>query len=156
MLHTVVTYLFLVGIPLAGLMGILHIGEGLKAPRPLAGTWVAVEGASRGAWEPGCRTSAAADEEQGPSEVRLEQSGARANVFWPAVRAQKFYLMVNGDSIQGRLTLQSGQGCPGGALTLRGEVREVNARVRITGELRREDCANANCQPIPVDWRQRR
>jgi hypothetical protein len=154
MLHTIVTYLFLVGIPLAGLMGILRIGEGLKAPRPLAGTWVAVEGASHAAWEPGCRKSADADEEQGPSELRLEQSGARANVFWPAVRADKFYLTVNGDAIQGKLTLQSSDGCPGGVMTLRGEVREVNARVRITGELRREDCAN--CQPIPVDWRQRR
>jgi hypothetical protein len=156
MLHTIVTYLFLVGIPLAGLMGILKIGEGLKAPRPLAGTWVAVEGASRGAWEPGCRTSAAADEEQGPSEVRLAQSGARANVSWPAVRADKFYLTLNGDSIQGKLKLQSGEDCPGGVLTLRGEIKEVNARGRITGELRREDCAKGNCQPIPVDWRQQR
>jgi hypothetical protein len=155
MLHTIVTYLFLVGIPLAGLMGILKIGEGLEAPRPLAGRWVAVEGAkSRAAWEAGCRTSAAEDEEQGPSEVHLEQSGARANVFWPAVRADKFYLTVSGDSVEGKLTLQSSEGCPGGVLMLRGVVKEVNARVRITGELRREDCPN--CQPIPVDWRQRR
>jgi hypothetical protein len=154
MLHTIVTYLFLVGIPLAGLMGILKIGEGLEAPRPVAGTWVAVEGASRAAWEAGCRTSAAAEEEQGPSEVRLEQSGARADVYWPAVRAEKFYLTVTGDSIEGKLTLESADGCPGGVMTLRGEIREVNARGRITGELRRENCAD--CQPIPVDWRQRR
>jgi hypothetical protein len=154
MLHTIVTYLFLVGIPLAGLMGILKIGEGLEAPRPVAGTWVAVEGASRKAWEAGCRTSAAEDEEQGPSEVHLAQSGARANVSWPAVRADKFYLTVSGDSVQGKLTLQSSEGCPGGVLTLRGVLREVNARGRITGELRREDCPN--CQPIAVDWRQRR
>jgi hypothetical protein len=154
MLQTIVTYLFLVGIPLAGLMGILKIGEGLKAPRPVAGRWVAVEGASRAAWEAGCRTSEAADEEQGPSEVRLEQSGARADVHWPAVRAEKFYLTVTGNSIQGKLTLESGDGCPGGVMTLRGVIRDVNARGRITGELRREDCPN--CQPIPVDWRQRR
>jgi hypothetical protein len=154
MLHTVVTYLFLVGVPLAGLMGILRIGEGLEAPRPVAGTWVAVEGKSRAAWEAGCRTSAGADEEQGPSEVRLEQSGARANVFWPAVRADKFYLMVMGDSVEGKLTLKSGEGCPGGVMMLRGAIQEVNTRVRITGELKREDCPN--CPPIPVDWRQRR
>ena len=154
MVHTIVTYLFLVGIPLAGLMGILKIGEGLEAPRPVAGNWVAVEGASRGAWEPGCRTSAAADEEQGPSEVRLEQSGARANVFWPAVRAEKFYLTVTGDSIEGKLTLESADGCPGGVMTLRGEIKEVNGRGRITGELRREDSPNS--KPIPVDWRQQR
>jgi hypothetical protein len=153
-MHSILTYLFLVGIPLAGLMGILKIGEGLEAPRPVAGTWVAVEGASRAAWEAGCRTSAAADEEEGPSEVRLDQSGARVNVFWPAVRADKFHLTVIGDSVQGKLTLQASEGCPGGELTLHGEIREVNARGRITGELRREDCPN--CQPIPVDWRQRR
>ena len=153
MLHTIVTYLFLVGIPLAGLMGILKIGEGLKAPRPVAGKWVAVEGPSRTAWDAGCRTSAE-DEEEGPSEVRLEQSGARADVYWPAVRSEKFYLTLNGDSIQGKLTLEAAEGCPGGVMTLRGEIKEVNARGRITGELRRED--RPNSKPIPIDWRQRR
>ena len=153
MLHTIVTYLFLVGVPLAGLMGILKIGEGLKAPRPVAGKWVAVEGPSRAAWDAGCRTSAE-DEEEGPSEVRLEQSGARADVHWPAVRSEKFYLTLNGDSIQGKLTLEAAEGCPGGVMTLRGEIKEVNARGRITGELRPED--RPNSKPIPVDWRQRR
>ena len=153
-MHSLVTYLFLVGIPLAGLMGILKIGEGLEAPRPLAGRWVAVEGESRKAWDAGCRASAAADEDEGNSDVQVDQSGGRANVYWSAVRADKFRLTVNGDSIQGKLTLQSGEGCPGGAMTLHGVVREVNARVRITGELERDDCPD--CKPIPVDWRKRR
>jgi hypothetical protein len=153
-MHTIVTYLILVGIPLAGLMGILKIGEGLEAPRPVAGRWVAVERASRSAWNPFCRTSAVEDEDEGLSQVRLEQSGARVDVFWSAVRADKFVVKVIGDSIEGKLTLQSDESCPGGELRLNAALREVNARGRITGELRREDCPN--CPPIPVDWRQRR
>ena len=33
------TYLFLVGVPAAGLLGILHVGRGLHAPPAIGGEW---------------------------------------------------------------------------------------------------------------------
>lgn len=154
-MRSILTYLFLVGIPLAGLLGILEIGEGLVAPRPVAGTWVAVEGRSRAAWDSRCRTAADADEDEaGPSEVKIVQSGARAEVTWSSVRASEFRVTLRGDSLEGKLVLAASSGCPGGVLTLRAVVGQVNARDRITGALRPEDCPT--CNPIPVDWRRRR
>jgi hypothetical protein len=157
-MHSILTYVILVGIPLAGLMGILKIGEGLDAPIPIAGRWVAVEGESRAAWEPGCRKPPEVEEaDQAPTDVRIEQSGARADVTWSAVRAEDFRVTLHGDSVEGKLELESGRNCRGGVLTLRGVVRQVDSRVRITGELRPEkpeDCPG--CKPIPIDWRRRR
>ena len=154
-MRSIITYLFLVGIPLAGLIGILRLGERLDAPRPIAGRWIAVEGPSNEEWDSGCRTAADADEAvRGPSDVRIAQSGARVDVTWSAVHAEDFRLTLRGDSLEGKLALESGNDCPGGELMLRAVVREVEGRDRITGELRKEDCTS--CKPIPVDWRRRR
>ena len=154
-MRSILTYLFLVGIPLAGLIGILRLGEQLEAPRAVAGTWMAVERGSLEAWDAGCRRAAETDDgDLGPSEVRIEQSGARIEISWSAVRAREFHATLRGDSIEGELALQGGHGCPGGELTLSGDVRQVNERDHIVGKLRQKDCAS--CRPIPVDWRRRR
>jgi hypothetical protein len=154
-MRSILTYVFLVGIPLAGLMGILNLGERLVAPRSLAGNWVAVERTSRAAWDPRCRVAAEPDEDdEGPSAMRIVQSGGRADVFWSGVRAKKFRVSLRGDSLEGKLALESGHGCPGGVLRLRAVVSQVNGRDRITGELLPDDCPT--CKLIPIDWRRRR
>src|SRR5687767_9412060 len=105
-MRSVLVYLFLVGIPLAGLFGIMNVGERVVAPRPIAGNWIAVERSSRAAWEPGCRTGGDTDEaEQGPSDVRIVQSGARAEVFWSGLRAEEFRVFLRGDTLVGKLAL---------------------------------------------------
>ena len=154
-MRSVLTYLFLVGIPLAGLVGILKVGEGLSAPRAIAGEWVAVERRSGAGWEPGCRTPVDTDEaEQEPTRVRIAQSGARADVSWSSVHAEAFRVALKGDTLEGRLALTADEKCRGGTLTLNAVVRVVNDREHIVGELRPEECST--CGPIPVDWRRRR
>lgn len=37
--RSLLTYVFLVGLPLMGLLGVLHAGRGLQAPPPVDGTW---------------------------------------------------------------------------------------------------------------------
>jgi hypothetical protein len=154
-MQSIITYVFLVGIPLAGLVGILKLGEQLDAPRPIAGNWVAVEAESRAAWDEGCRTGEHLDATtQGPSQIRIEQSGGRVDVTWSGVRAKDFRLSLRGDSLNGKLVLESGGDCKGGELMMSGVVSQAESRARITGELRKEDCSN--CEPIPIDWRKRR
>jgi hypothetical protein len=154
-MRSLLVYVFLVGIPLAGLMGILRIGERLVAPRPVAGNWIAVERTSRAAWQPGCRTAGDADDaEQGPSDVRIVQSGARAEITWSGVRAEKFRATLRGDTLNGKLELVGDAACPGGELTLHAVVTQVNARERITGVLTPQECPT--CNSIPIDWRRRR
>jgi hypothetical protein len=154
-MRSIMTYVFLVGIPLIGLVGILKVGEGLTAPRPVAGDWIAVERESLPLWNPGCRTAAAADEaEQGPSRVHIDQSGARADVSWSGVRADAFRVTLRGDSLEGKLALTFDRRCPVDVLTFRAVVTHLNERERILGELRAEKCDT--CPIIPVDWRRRR
>ncbi len=66
------TYVFLVGLPLAGLVGVLHAGQGLQAPPPVDGTWqtvAAASGSGAAALTPLVPPSA------NPAQLEVHQSG---------------------------------------------------------------------------------
>lgn len=47
-MRTVLTYLFLVGVPFLGVLAVLHAGQRLEAPPSMAGTWRVVDGETCG------------------------------------------------------------------------------------------------------------
>lgn len=69
--RSLLTYVFLVGLPLAGLLVVLRAGQGLKAPPPVDGTWetVAAASGSSAALTPLVPPSA------NPGQLEVHQSG---------------------------------------------------------------------------------
>lgn len=69
------TYLFLVGLPLAGLLGVLRAGRGLQAPPPVDGTWQTVA-ASPGA----AALTPLVPPSAHPAQLEVHQSGTYLSV----------------------------------------------------------------------------
>ncbi len=69
--RSLLTYVFLVGLPLAGLVGVLHAGRGLQAPPPVDGTWRTVAAASG----PGAALTPLVPPSANPAQLEVQQSG---------------------------------------------------------------------------------
>lgn len=71
--RSLITYVVLVGLPLAGLLGVLRAGQGLHAPPPVDGTWQTIA-AGTGALTP--LVPRGAD----PTRLEVHQSGTYFSV----------------------------------------------------------------------------
>ena len=69
--RSLVTYVFLVGLPLAGLLGVLRAGQGLHAPPPVDGTWRTVAAASGS----GAALTPLVPPGANPAQLEVHQSG---------------------------------------------------------------------------------
>lgn len=70
-MRTLLLYVVLVALPVAGVLAVLHVGEGLSAPRAVSGLWEVHSDVPAGCpWAEGL----------GP-RLRVEQSGERLTVF---------------------------------------------------------------------------
>jgi hypothetical protein len=95
MVKSIITYLFLVGIPLAGLLWMLDYGEQKIAPPTIAGAWV-IDGALTG-----CLAVE-------PKQLAFEQSGRFIQVALGEARGEA---RLDGDSLRASVVE------PGGACT---------------------------------------
>jgi hypothetical protein len=129
-LRTMVLYVGLVGVPLAGLVGVLRAGVGLAAPPAIGGAWVVEVGACPGL-----------------ERLEIDQSGRflRARAGGAASDAQL-------DGARITATLRPAEGpCAGQTIALHGRFTEDV----LTGTLRSEACT---CAPSagPRSFRARR
>lgn len=126
-------YLLLVGLPVAGVLGILHVGRGLQAPPAVGGAW-RIESAS-----PSDGGSAAV--------IVLAQSGEHVEVAvdgGPRLRGR-----VRGDSVLAYARAEPSPSLadcdPGRALAFRARVDRSVAPHRMTGLLEFDE----RCLPAP-------
>ena len=120
-------YLALVGVPVAGLLGILHAGSALQAPPAIGGEWVMDTGAPGPA--PGER-------------LDLTQSGVYVSVL---LAGSRLHGRLRGDTLVAERSAETDGrgGCdPRGAAVLRATVREG----RMQGVL--EPAGGPECAPL--------
>jgi hypothetical protein len=91
-LKTIVLYLLMVGIPLLGVLMILKLGSGLKAPTSVGGDWQLAVADS-----PGCLLPGAAAE---PTVLRITQSGADLQLSLRDQPGPKLAARLDGQSIR--------------------------------------------------------
>lgn len=86
-------YLLLVGIPVLGVLGVLHLGQGLTAPKAVAGTWT-LEAVSL----PSEKTACTALKEAARARTfAVEQSGPRLTLELGELRADGH---IDGDVVR--------------------------------------------------------
>lgn len=101
-MKAITNYLLLVGIPVLGVLGVLHLGQGLAAPKAVAGTWAfeAVsprsENATCAALKEAARVRTFAVDQAGP-RLALEVGELRADgrIDGDVVRATSTLLLVD-------------------------------------------------------------
>ncbi|MBD0321213.1 MAG: hypothetical protein ICV87_12810 [Gemmatimonadetes bacterium] len=128
------TYLFLVGIPAAGLLGILHVGRGLDAPRAIGGEWRIAAGPLAG------------------SRFVVQQSGEHLSLVLPVKGGVQLRGMSRGDTLElahAGSALTHTEACdPVRGTTLRA-VLDFSAGARMRGTARVG--GSAACPPIPFE-----
>ena len=112
------TYLVLVGFPAAGLLGILHVGRGLDAPRAIGGEWRIAAGPLAG------------------STFVVEQSGEHLSLMLPVDGGIQLRGKSRGDTLRlshAGSAISGAEACsPVQGTTLRA-VLDLSAGVRMTG-----------------------
>ena len=129
-----VVYMLLVAPPLAILFAVLHLGDGLQAPRAIGGDWLI--GAAEQVPPPaGCP---ALDFGDGPAVLHVAQSGPRAEAALSDSSGTKLALELSGDGVTG------GERGGGSSCRLALDAHLVVAAdggERLVGVLRRPGCA---------------
>lgn len=124
------TYALMVGLPTAGVLGILHVGRGLRAPHAVGGEWRIDAGPLAG------------------SALVVEQSGEHVSVILPLKPERRLRGKLRGESLElahagTRITHMSACGAERGT-TLRASVDAS----RMTGAV---TVGGAGCPSIPIE-----
>ena len=94
-IKTFTTYLLLVAPPLAGLVAILHLGAGLRAPHAIGGDWQLALG------ETGTGPCAVRPDDDGRVILHVSQSGPRAEATLAGAARTALSLELRGDRLAG-------------------------------------------------------
>lgn len=125
------TYLVLVGFPAAGLLGILHVGRGLHAPRAIGGEWRIASGPLAG------------------STFDVQQSGEYLSLVLPVDGGIELRGKSRGDTLElshAGAAITSAKACsPVQATTLRA-VLDLSAGMRMKGA-----ASVGGCPPVPFE-----
>lgn len=127
------TYLVLVGFPAAGLLGILHVGRGLDAPRAIGGEWRIAAGPLAG------------------STFVVQQSGEHLSLVLPVDGGIQLRGKSRGDTLRLRhagSAITHAKACsPAQGTTLRA-VLDLSAGLRMKGAA---TVGGAGCPAIPFE-----
>lgn len=134
-MRTPALYLFLVGVPLLGLFGILRTGERIVPPHSIGGLW-SVDIRYKSPPVLPCSGLGVVD---GPMEMTISQSGTRAEASFTDDGATQLSLSLAGDSLTAVGTTAI-PGCPDDELVLTGRLMPEAGRQLMEGVLARPDC----------------
>ena len=138
----IIAYVCLVGIPLLGLIGILHGGRRLQAPLAVGGNWNLEADFSSWAGKPCGDLLASAKQ----PALSISQSGTTLVVALNNPQATTLAGTVEGTSLtvgdEEPASLESESCNAAQALRLNGEVNRDGAHCRLTGTLKLNNCAS--------------
>ena len=139
-MKSVFLYLFLVGIPVMAIAGILHYGGGLEAPPSIGGTWQLALSVSAGAG-PAC-----IDVPVGTA-LEISQSG----VYLLLTLKDPLNAQLSGRLDHARVEavggLAAAGSCAGHPLALRADLQTESGEPRLVGSLAAAECGA--CAPVP-------
>jgi hypothetical protein len=139
-LRSLLTYLALVGVPVAALLGILHLGRGLQAPPPLGGEWtVAASPSPSPATSPSAGpTCAAWGDSLARGGLSISQSGVHLDVTLRLAGERRVSALLRGDTIRGAAE-RTGDSAPGRAACDPASGLKIEAAVDPRADPRRMD-----------------
>lgn len=140
----IVAYILLVGLPLAGLVGVLRAGRHLAAPISIEGTWTLEAGANRAAGQP-CDQAVASLLN---SSLVVSQSGKTLELTLNGISKTVVSGELHGREF--RASLGARAGCPADQLvTLMASVDPRTDPKSLTGSLSVENCPLC----LPLEFR---
>lgn len=144
---SVLTYSLLAGLPLAGILGVLHLGRGLQAPTCVAGKWVLQADAGH-AVESNCAKLSSLLKQP---VLSISQSGTQLVLsFDDELRTsltgdiQQRSLTAEGDSRPG--SFAGDAGCDGSKIYVKAILEEEPGQGRLTGTFMVPECRE--CAPV--------
>ena len=141
-----ISYLLFVGIPLTGLLGVLQIGRGIRAPRAVHGSWAVVPVA---AWGRVCTRYLLSEAD---STLTISQSGRQLSAALGPRGEVALRGVLTGDRLSLEGVIQPGA-TPRNVDCTAGDTLWLSARVAAAGETRRLHArlwssACAECSPV--------
>jgi hypothetical protein len=136
-------YLFLVGLPLVGLLCVLRAGRSLRAPTFIDGAWSIQTDADRLA------AYACPEIHAGPADTKLviAQSGRYLTAH---LDNRAMVGIIDGTVIKASFAAPPNKGCPSDrVMSLAGSVHEENNSLSIIGTITAIDCPSC----LPIDFR---
>lgn len=135
LLKTTVIYVCLVSPPFLGLIGIIHVGEGITPPRSIGGEWQ-LDDSSRQEAAGSCHAIVF---EKQPT-LKVSQSGVRAEVIFADKAKTTIDVEIDGERVWGGAR-SAGAGSCGQPVTLEARLDRTGAEPQIIGTLERPGCS---------------
>ena len=142
LIKSTVIYLLLVSPPFLGLIGIIHLGNGIAAPRSFGGEWQLDDASSQAAAQ---RCSGLVFEKQ--PTLKVSQSGRRAELIFADKAKTKLAVRIDDQRITGSGRAPGAGDCDR-PLSLDARLEDKGASAAIVGTLERRGCSSCPASPF--------